>query len=385
MITSRLTTSLLIGALVAFLAILGIGPTTPAAHAQGVAEDAWETNSFYGVTYLGRDEPTGTDRYEVAISWGATFFAIAVETMPLVPAEEAMDTLLGAFSEAYPTRRQGDIRPGDRFEFQVPVDTLVGVQWRSLRGAREFRSFHGDRLIMYTSYDSPLEYRLIRAESPGHAEMKIRRFPSPDTLDLAKAMYGMDDPDFRPDFLQLVRALRINQNGTELVTVDIRRPYLDDLRHLTGNQEPSGTSRSDLDTYWINTDEVAQPVFRVDDGIRDSINFSTVPSVMRVYYYKNGVVRTYQKVEDIAFVSDRQPRNGEWAAAFAEYGRAHPTPQRWGIGQPEQDSVASELRELGIQVLRFTPLEERRGNFLMDLLDAIMEWMKGGLRDILKS
>jgi hypothetical protein len=383
--TSRFAISLLIITLLALPTVLGVGPSTPTVHAQGTAGQEWQVNPSYGVTYLGRDAAAGTDRYQATISWGATFFAIAVETMPLMPAEEAMDVLLDAFAEAYPSRRQGDIRPGDSFEFQVPVDTLVGVQWRALPGAQEFRSFHGDRLIMYTSYDSPLEYRLLRADSPGLAEMKIRRFPTPDTLDLARAMYGMDDPAFRPDFLQLVRALRINQNGTELVTVDIRRQHLDDLRQLTGNQEPAGTSDSDLDVYWIASDSVAQPVFRVDDGIRDSINFAAVPSVMRVYYYKNGVIRAYQKVEDIAFVSDRQPKNGEWADVFAEYGRANPTPQRWGLGQPEQDSGASELRELGIQVLRFTPLEEPRGNFLMNLLDTLMEFMKGGLRDFLKS
>jgi hypothetical protein len=381
----RLTISLLIATLLALLTVSVLGPATPAAKAQRAVEPGWEVNDAYVLTQLGRYAATGTDRYEVTISWGATFFAIAVETMPLVPAEEAMDILLEAFGEAFPSRRQGDIRPGDRFEFQVPVDTLVGVQWRAIQGAREFRSFRGDRLIMYTAYDSPLEYRLIRTDNPGYAEMKVRRFPVPDTLDLATAMYGMDDPNFKPDFLQLVRALRINQNGTEMVTVDIRRPHLDDLRQLTGNQRPAGTSQSGLDIYWIESDEMAQPVFRADDGIRDSINFASVPTVMRVYYYKNGVVRTYQKLEDVVFVSDRQPRNAEWADAFAKYGRAHPTPQRWGIGQPEQDSVATELRELGIQVLRFTPMEERQTNFLMNLLDAIMEFMKKGFRDILKS
>ena len=76
--------------------------------------------------------------------------------------------------------------------------------------------------------------------------------------------------------------------------------------------------------------------FSVDDGIRDSVDFSSVPSIMRVYYYKNGVVRTYQRVEDTVFLKGRQPKNNEWADVFAEYGLANPTPQRGSMASPSR-------------------------------------------------
>lgn len=373
---SRLTTvalSLLLAVLAAFVTA---GPAASVASARPADQGAWETDPTFTLTYVGREDVSETDRYEVGASWGATFFGMAVEAMPLEPADEATRVLLDAFAAAYPSRAQADIRPGDRFEFRMPVGTFVAAQSRTIDVAREFRSFNGDHLVMYTKYDSPLEYRLVRADSPHLAEAKIRRYPTPDTYLLAQALYGKGDLEFKPDFLQIVRAMSLNLAETQLITIDTRRDHLDDLRQLTGNRDPDSSTEGGLDVYWIRPTETAQPTFRVDDGIRNSIDFSAVPRVMRVYYYKNGVVRTYQRSGDSLFLSGRQPSSSEWARAFEDYGRANLTPVLWGIGQPEEGPAAQELRDLGITVLRFNPKEEPPGNIFTSFIETLLSFIR---------
>lgn len=337
--------------------------------------EGWTSNSSYTISYLGRDGPNGADHYHVEVGWGASFFAIAVETMPLLPAEQSVALVMEGYRAAFPGRPLEDLKPGDEFEFYVPGGTLVSTQWRQGRGVREFRSLRGDTLLLYTDPTSLFNYRLSRVEDPAKVEVAIDPDAELNPYQLAQKLFGADDPDFQPDFLQVQRARDAIEKSSATVVVDSTRAHLDDLRETRRSGQPGGKSEEGLDIYWYRSEEVAQPILRIDDSVGESTDLASLPSIVRVYYYKDGVVRTYRRAGDTLFLAGRQPRNDTWAKVYAEFGRTDPAPTRWELGQPEQDAAAEELKKLGIVVLRYRPKEPPQGNFFTRLLDSLMAMM----------
>jgi hypothetical protein len=193
---------------------------------------------------------------------------------------------------------------------------------------------------------------------------------------LAQALYGNGSPDFKPDFLQVAQAKAAIDNESATVTVDISTPHMDDFWDLRGAGKAGGKSADGLDIYWYPTGDTAQPLFRVDDGIGDGTDPQTFTSPMRIYYYKDGVVRVYVLTADTAFLSGRQPQNDAWAQVYSDFGRVDPSPTKWEIGQPEQDAAAQQMAKLGITVLRFQPKDQPKGNFFTGILDWLFSLMK---------
>lgn len=369
-------TVLAVVAALTLLALLGPPPTPRHASAAPPPAEGWTTDPTYTLVLLGRDAENGTDRYLATLDWGGSFFAIGAQSMPLTPTEQAVNLVMDGFRNAFPGRPLEDIQPGDSWDFYVPAGTFVTAEWRQTPTYVEYRSLRGDSLLVYTNPRAPLIHRLIRAEVPGKAEAKINLQANLTPQALAEALYGGEDPNFSPDFLQLTRAKGLIESKAETVTVDLSRTHLDDLRELRANAEAGGKTEDGMDVYWFRSGEQAQPLFRVDDSIGDRTDPTGLPSLTRVYYYKNGTVRTYQRASEAVFLSGRQPRNDAWSKVYSEWGRLEPSPTRWEIGQPEQDDLANELNKLGIVVLRFEPKDPPRGNFFTHLLDMLMAMMK---------
>ncbi len=340
------------------------------------SSDGWESDSTYSISFLGRDTPQGPDRYHVVFGYGATFFGTAVDAMPLLPADQAVSILTSGYQAAYPGRSPQNAQPGDEFDIHVPLGTIVSTQWKKGQGTIEYRSLRGDDLLLYTNPNSVISYRLTRVEDLGHAEVALNRDMETDSVSLARAVYGGGDPNFAPDVLQVARARKAIQDKENSITVDLTRSYLDDFPAIRDQAEKGGTTQSGLQIYWFRSDQVAQPLFRVDDGIGQATDPANLPSVMRVYYYKDGVVRTYMRAEDTVMLSGRQPQNSEWAQVFAEYGKVNLAPTQWEIGQPEDSASAQEFRQLGIVVLRYEPKDPPKANFFTQFLDWLMALMK---------
>ncbi|MGI5835759.1 MAG: hypothetical protein ACOX87_04610 [Chloroflexota bacterium] len=367
----------LAGALLALLTILGMVVTPSPAVAAPPQDDGWIRNSSYRIDFLGRDGPNSTDHYRVTLDWGATFFAIAVEAMPLLPAEQAVNILIDGYRSTFPERSTEEVHPGDAFHFYVAPGTLVCSEWRPIGGgAAEYRSLLGDHLILYTDPFHPLKYRLKRGGDTNSEEVMVNHEAEPEPEELAKTIFGLNDPSFKPDYLQIQRARDILANRIAVATIDTSREHIDDFLEIRDSGERGDKTEQGLQIYWFKPESTAQPVFRVDDGIGDEIDPNTFPSPSRVYYYKDGVIRTYQRVQDIAFLSGRQPQNEAWSKVYEEWGGLNPHPTRWEIGQPEQDAQAEELRRLGIAVLRFQPVNPPKGNFLTQFLDLLLSLMK---------
>jgi hypothetical protein len=359
------------------LAAMLLGSLPPMAHAAPATTDpGWATDSSYSISFLGRDGNGGSDRYRVTLSWGASFFAVGAESMPLVPAEHAVNLVMDGYRTAFPGRPLEDIQPGDSFDFTVPTGTLVCTQWQQKGSTIEYKSLRGDRLTMHSDPQSPLLYLLLRAEAPNSAEAKVNQNSDLKPAPLAQALYGNGDPGFKPDFLQLTRAQTIITRGTETVTVDLSQNHLDDLQSLRAGAQSGGKTEDGMDVYLFRSDQQAQPLFRIEDAIGDRTDPTGLPATIRVYYYKDGEVRTYQMASDTVFLSDRQPKNDVWSKVFADYGKLDPSPTRWDIGQPENDAQAQELNKVGIVVLRYQPKEAPPGNFFTHILDQVFAMMK---------
>lgn len=367
----------LVAALLALLAMLATVIPPSNAKAAPTVDEEWRRNSSYRIDFLGRDGPNGADHYRVTLDWGATFFGIAVDAMPLLPAEQAVNILMDGYRSTFPGRPLEEVHPGDVFDFFVPPGTLVSAQWRP-RGnnAAEYRSLRGDHLILYTNPLHSIKYRLTRAEDGSRAEVMVNHEVELKPNELAVTLFGRNDPNFKPDYLQIQRAKDIIEKKTAMVTVNTARTHIDDFLEIKDSGTLGGNTEQGLQIYRFESERMAQPIFRVDDGIGDEIDPAKFPSPSRVYYYKDGVIRTYQRAQDTTLLSGRQPNNEAWAKVYREWGRLDPPPNRWEIGQPEQDSQAEELRRLGIAVLRFQPKQPPKGNFLTHMLDFLLSLMK---------
>ena len=364
---------------IAWLLLMPLIALTPASgSAQGTpaSQDGWLSDSSYSISFLGRDGPGGLDHYHMVFGYGATFFGAAVNSLPLIPGDQGTAILMDGYRAAFPGHDPKEVQPGDEFDFQVPLETIVASKWRKGNGTIEYQSLRGDDLVMYTSPRSLISHKLVRAETPTRAEMFINRDAELRSPDLAKAVYGGDDPNFKPDVLQVARARKAIQENQQSISVDLNRKYLDDFPDIKGQAEAGGKTAAGLDIYWFKSDLVAQPLFRVDDGIGQATDPAGLPSVMRVYYYKDGVVRTYQRAEDTVLLAGRQPQNDEWAKAYTQYGKLNPLPSRWENGQFEDSAEARELNQLGIVVLRYEPKDPPKGNFFTEFLDWLMSLMK---------
>jgi len=362
-------------AFVLALGLLAPCAPSPSALAEPTSQ-SWTRDSSFTIDYLGRNATDGVDRYQVTAGWGATFFAIATESIPLLPAEQSVQIVTDGYRAAFPGKRLEDLQPGDSFEFQVPLGTVVATQWRQSGSVTEFWSLRGDRLLLDTNPRAPVVYRLMRVENPTKAEVRINQNVSLKPYDLAQDLFSQGDPSFKPDFLQVKQASDAIEGNATTVTIDLSKKYLDDFRQIRESGELRGKTPEGLDIYWFRSGDLANPLFRVDDGVGDSTDLSSLPSPLRVYYYKDGTVRTFQRAADVAFLSGRQPDSESWAQVYAEYGQMASPPTRWEIGQPEQDGAARELNKLGVVVLRFDPKRPPRGNFFTNLLDQLMALMK---------
>lgn len=363
--------------LAAVLLALALGlPGSAAAQTPPAPAGGWQSDASFSMTFRGTDTPQGPDRYHVVFGDGATFFGTAVNSMPLLPADQALSILTKGFQAAYPNRALQDLQPGDEFDFLVPLGTIVSTQWKKSAGTIEYRSLRGDDLTLYTNPNSLISHRLIRVEDPTHAEVAINMDIPTNSAELAKAVYGGGNPGFSPDVLQVARAGKAIQANQGSISVDLTKSYLDDFPAIREKGENGGTTPGGLRIYWFRSDQIAQPLFRVDDGMGQSTDPSNLPSVMRVYYYKNGVVRVYQRAEDTVLLSGRQPQDSAWAQVFAQYGGVNPAPTQWEIGQPEDSAAAQELRQVGIAVLRYEPKDAPKANLFTQFLDWLMALMK---------
>lgn len=363
-------------AAVALLALLLVLPGQAGAQTRPGTPDGWQSDPTFAISFLGRDASQGPDRYRLTFGFGATFFGTAVNSMPLLSAEQSVSILTDGYKAAFPGRPLQDVQPDDSFDFLVPLGTIVSVQWKKASDRIEYRSLRGDDLVLYTNPRSLITHRLIRTEDPVHAEVAINKETAAKSVDLARAVYGQDDPNFKPDVLQVARARKALQENQSSITVNVTRGYLDDFSEIRDKAEPGGLAQNGLQIFWFRSGQLAQPLFRVDDGIGQAVDPSGLPSLMRVYYYKDGVVRTYQRAEDTVLLSGRQPKNDEWAQVFTQYGKVDPAPSRWENGQPESDAAAQELGQLGIAVLRYEPKEAPKSNLFTQFLDWLMSLMK---------
>ena len=374
-IVSRVRPVLIVGLVTALLLTMQL-PGTAVAQSVPTPTGGWQSDSTFSISFLTRDTPQGPDRYHVVFGYGATFFGTAVNAMPLLTAEQAVSILIAGHQSAYPDRPPQNVQPGDEFDIQVPVGTIVSAQWRRISGAIEYRSLRGDDLVLYTNPNSVVSYRLTRVEDPTHAEVALNRDMETTSASLARAVYGGNDPNFAPDILQVARAGKAIRGSENSITVDLTQSYMDDFPAIRAQAEKGGTTQGGLQIYWIRSDQVAQPLFRVDDGMGQATDPTSLPSLMRVYYYKDGTVRTYQRAEDTVMLRGRQPQNGEWAQVFAQYGKVAPAPTQWEVGQPEDSATAQELKQLGIVVLRYEPKPAPKGNLFTQFLDWLMALMK---------
>lgn len=381
--TSRSTTILKLRPAVAvlFTAILmavsaATAPSSSAQSAPPAAADGWQSDKSFSLSFLGRDGAQGPDRYHVIFGYGASFFGIAVNSMPLLPAEQSVRILMDGYGTAFPGRPAQDVQPDDGFDFLVPLGTIVSSEWKKSGSTIEYRSLRGDDLVVYSDPKSLVSYRLSRVEDPTRAEVVINKDAELRSLDLARAVYGAGNPNFKPDVLQVARASKAISEGQTSISVDTTKAYLDDFPQIRGSAEPGGKTADGLDIYWFRSDQVAQPLFRVDDAVGQTTDPSGLPSLMRVYYYKNGVVRTYQRAQDTVMLSGRQPRNDEWAQVYADYGKLDPAPNHWENAQFETDAAAQELNQLGIVVLRYEPKDAPKSNLFTQFLDWLMGLMK---------
>ena len=358
------------------VALLSVVLVSTPVLADPVPPDGWTSDPTFSITLLGRDGPDNSDHYLVTLGWGGTFFAVASESMPLVPTEQTVSIVMDGYKRTFPGRPPEDIQPGDSFDFFVPAGTLVTTQWRNRGSTIEYRSLRGDTLITYTDPKSPLLYRLMPAGNPNKAEIKINQMADFKPEALAQAIYGAGDPNFKPDFLQLTRAKDLIKSSADTATVDLTRQHLDDLQELRESAKSGGKTDSGMDIYWLPAGPEAQPLFRIDDAVGDQTDLSGMPPLIRVYYYKDGTVRTYQRASDTVMLSSRQPPNSVWAKVYQDYGKVDPAPTQWDIGQPEQSDQAQELSKLGVVVLRFEPKPQPQGNFFTQILDMVMGLMK---------
>ncbi|MHB0870263.1 MAG: hypothetical protein ACYC5J_12550 [Chloroflexota bacterium] len=363
-------------AVFSLLALLSPAAMPPQAVAAPLPADGWTTDPTYTLVLLGRDGANSSDRYLVTLDWGGSFFAVGAQSMPLMAAEPAVELVMEGYRNAFPGRPMEDIQPGDSWDFHVPAGTFVTAEWRKTASSIEYRSLRGDSLVVYTNPRAPLVHLLVRAESPRKAEVTINLLADLTPQSLAETLYGQGDPNFTPDFLQLTRAKGLIESGAETATIDLSRTHLDDLRELRGTGQAGGKTEDGMDIYWFHSGEQAQPLFRIDDSIGDRTDPTGLPSLIRVYYYKTGTVRTYQRASDALFLSGRQPRGELWEKVYQEWGQLDPAPTRWEIGQPEQDDQAAELNKMDIVVLRFQPKDPPKGNFFTNLLDMLMAMMK---------
>lgn len=361
--------------------LLAVALACPASTALAQAPPrGWTSDRTFQIRFVGRDSSLGPDRYRVEFGYGGTFFGIAVTSMPLLPAEKSLALVLEGYRSAFPGRPQEHVQPDDSFDVLVPLGTFVTNQWRKTAQTIEYLSLRGDSLLIYTSPRGLIQYRLVRVEDPTHAEVVLNHDTDLRPYELAKAIYGKDDPNFKPDVLQVARARTAIMENQPSVTIDATRGHIDDFPEIRGIAERGGTSESGLSIYRFRAGQIAQPLFRVDDAIGETTDPAALPSLMRVYYYKNGTVRTYQRASETVMLSGRQPRGDEWASVFKQYGKLDPPPDRWEIGQPEQTDEAMELRQLGVAVLRYEPKEAFKGNFLTQFFDFLIALMTGKKR-----
>jgi hypothetical protein len=240
---------------------------------------------------LGKDDSGQVERYEVTLGRGATLWDLAQSVLPLLALDkgdqQAYQTVLTSFQQTFPSRSPNALQPGDSFVLEVPVGTFVSQQSGREGRNMTYSSYQGDQLTVYPR-GSPLLYRLVRHDQPDEAEVHLAgQTGSP--VDLARAIYGVDTPDFVQ--VRVVRAAL--SDPSQPIVVDQNHPYLDDFRNYRDQATSVNTGSDGMQVYQFAADDQANPFERVEDVIGDATDPGAFPQLVRLAFYRDGSVRKY--------------------------------------------------------------------------------------------
>lgn len=278
------------------------------------------------ISYLGRDESQTLDRYQFVIRVGSRLWDVAVNSLPMIGFEEsdqkAFDTVEQAYKKRFPDRGAASIRPGDTFVLELPAGAFVTRQIDRTSDGYQYTAFNGDLLFYYPN-EPAVVYRLIRKEQSNRAELLLTGVAA-DPVAVAKMIYGID----KPDFLQ-IRSVRAAINDRQLrVSVDLARPYLDELRNFRDRAERSEMLDTGLKAYYFPNDPEI-PFVRADDGIGDETDPGKFPRLFRVMYYRDGTIKQFFLTESgDSAASLGRPMSEEWTKVLPSF-------HEWQQGQPE--------------------------------------------------
>ncbi len=306
------------------------------------------------VRALGADEARHVDRYRVTIGPGATLWDIAQTYLPLIALDQgdqqAYQLVLAGFQQQFPGRSPAALQPGDEFSLEVPSGTFVTQTITRDQHAIVYRSFLGDELTYYPR-DPALLYRLIRHDAPGKAEVRLSAQEG-SPVDFARAIYEVD----APDFIQVRTVRAALQDRNQRVLVDLEHKYLDEFRNYRDRAKQVRNGEEGRKVYLFDPGDLDVPFVQVEDGIGDENDPANFPHLLRVAWYRNGIVERYVLTEPGDTVS-------EWTAPDAEvWKQVLPSVKGWKEGKVQSlPPFPSPLTDDGqlipgrIMVIRFAP------------------------------
>jgi hypothetical protein len=318
--------------------------STPSLLAQTVAE----------VQPLERGASGQVDKYQITLRPGAALWDVATTYLPLISLEQgdekAYQLVLQSYQQAYPNRKPGVVQPEDSFTLEVPTATFVTEELAREGNAIAYRSFLGDQLTVYPRHPS-LSFRLVRKESPDKAEIGLTGEAS-SAADLAREVYQVDPPDFVQ-----VRTVRAALNdGSNRVTADLNRKYLDDFRNYRERAASVKDGERGMKVYTFAANEPDLPYVQVEDAVGEQNDPGAFPREFRIAYLRDGTVRRYFVTEPgDSFAALSRPDAARWQKVL-------PTVREWQTGAIESlppflppVNQAGTLTPNRILVLSFAP------------------------------
>ena len=327
-------TGALIAALSILLALLSFGRSN---HVRAQTPDPVteeERHSTYIIRHLGADGET--DRYEFTLRPGATLFEIATESLPMLAAKDALDLVEQGYMAAYPNRNPNQIAIGDTFSIQVPQGTFVSRTADYKPDVNEFVSFGGDRLSWYGLY-APIRYRLVKAANPDKVLVDLNPGPDVQPTELARLVWGWDQSNFQPDFLQMGEVAGYAGNQERIVEVDVHKRYMDPLRNYQNRAIKVEDGPDGARVYSFDPADPDIPFFRVEDRINGQFDVYQFPNgILRTTYLKTGHVQQIRMTSFGEFLRVvNRPQHSDWSALYAEWEQyVNPVPTSWAEGQP---------------------------------------------------
>ncbi|TAK35709.1 MAG: hypothetical protein EPO21_05185 [Chloroflexota bacterium] len=326
-------TGTLIVSLCTLLALLSLGRIqTVGAQTPDATEE--ERHATYIIRHLGPDGDV--ERYEFTLRPGATLFDIATESLPMMDPKEALDLVQQGYKTTYPNRNPNQITIGDTFSVPVSPDTFVARTAEYKPDTAEFVSFSGDRLSWYGQY-TPIRYRLVKVDNPDEVLVALNPAPNVAPAELARLVWGWDQPDFQADFLQMGVVASYAADQGRVVKVDVNKRYMDPLRNFQNRAIKIEDGPDGAKVYSFDPADPGIPFFRVEDRINGQADIDKFPTgVLRTSFMKTGQVQQIRLTGFGEFLRViNRPQHSGWSALYAQWAQnMNPVPTRWDDGQP---------------------------------------------------